>query len=73
MRDVYHKPTDDLNQPVDVEAAALFDRVITALLQRVADDPARPHVERRQLLQAFLDGQVACTGLYLTSRNRYVI
>ena len=28
VRDVYHKPTDDLNQPVDIEAAAKFDRVI---------------------------------------------
>jgi hypothetical protein len=43
VRDVYHKPNDDLNQPVDVQAAARFDRVIMSLLQRVADDPARPH------------------------------
>jgi Zn-dependent M28 family amino/carboxypeptidase len=42
VRDVYHKPNDDLNQPVDKEAAAKFDRVILDLLQRVADDPARP-------------------------------
>ncbi len=42
VRDVYHKPNDDLKQPVDTEAAATFDRVIMGLLQRVADDPARP-------------------------------
>jgi len=42
VRDVYHKPNDDLKQPVDLEAAVLFNRVIAALLQRVADDPARP-------------------------------
>jgi len=42
VRDVYHKPNDDLKQPVDLEAAATFDRVILGLLQRVADDPARP-------------------------------
>ena len=42
MRDVYHKPNDDLKQPVDQAAAAKFDRVILGLLQRVADDPARP-------------------------------
>jgi hypothetical protein len=42
VRDVYHKPNDDLTQPVDVEAAAKFDRVILGLLQRVANDPARP-------------------------------
>jgi Zn-dependent M28 family amino/carboxypeptidase len=43
VRDVYHKPNDDLKQPVDVEAAAKFNRVILGLLQRVANDPARPH------------------------------
>jgi hypothetical protein len=42
VRDVYHKPSDDLNQPVNLEAAALFDRVIMTLLQKVATDPARP-------------------------------
>jgi hypothetical protein len=42
VRDVYHKPNDDLSQPVNREAAALFDRVIMTLLQRVANDAARP-------------------------------
>jgi Zn-dependent M28 family amino/carboxypeptidase len=42
VRDVYHKPNDDLKQPVDTEAAATFDRVILGLLERVANDPARP-------------------------------
>jgi hypothetical protein len=42
VRDIYHKPADDTNQPVNLEAAALFDRVIMTLLQRVAIDTARP-------------------------------
>ncbi len=42
VRDRYHKPSDDLNQPVDAGAAALFNRVIANLLERVADAPARP-------------------------------
>jgi Zn-dependent M28 family amino/carboxypeptidase len=42
VRDRYHKPSDDLNQPVDTEAAARFDQIIMSLLERVADDPARP-------------------------------
>jgi peptidase M28-like protein len=42
VRTVYHKPNDDTNQPVDLEAAARFNRVILNLLQRVANDPARP-------------------------------
>jgi hypothetical protein len=39
---VYHKPSDDVDQPVDKNAAALFDRVIMTLLQKVANDTARP-------------------------------
>jgi len=42
VRDIYHKPADDVNQPVNLEAAALFDRVIMTLLQRVANETARP-------------------------------
>ena len=42
MRNIYHKPADDLNQPVDRAAAALFNRVILSLLERVANEPARP-------------------------------
>jgi hypothetical protein len=42
VRDVYHKPNDDLSQPVNKEAAALFDRVIMTLLQDVANETARP-------------------------------
>lgn len=42
VANLYHKPNDDLNQPVDKEAAALFDRVIMKLLQSVANDTKRP-------------------------------
>ena len=42
VRDVYHKVNDDTSQPVDKEAAALFNRVIMTLLQNVANDSKRP-------------------------------
>jgi hypothetical protein len=42
IRDRYHKPSDDLNQPVDKTAAAQFNHIIASLLEKVADDPARP-------------------------------
>jgi Zn-dependent M28 family amino/carboxypeptidase len=42
VRDRYHKPSDDLSQPVDTAAAAKFDRIILRLLETVANDPARP-------------------------------
>jgi hypothetical protein len=43
VRNIYHKPSDDLNQPVDQAAAAQFDRIILSLLRRVADAKDRPH------------------------------
>ena len=42
VRDRYHKPSDDLSQPIDTEAAARFNRIMLRLLEKVADDAARP-------------------------------
>jgi Zn-dependent M28 family amino/carboxypeptidase len=42
VRDRYHKPSDDLNQPVDKASAAKFNRIIASLLERVAGSAARP-------------------------------
>jgi Zn-dependent M28 family amino/carboxypeptidase len=53
VRERYHKPSDDLQQPVDQEAAAKFDRVIMGLLERVADDPARPQWKADSLFRRF--------------------
>lgn len=43
LKDRYHKPSDDLLQPVDAAAAAEFDRIILGLIVRVADAEQRPH------------------------------
>jgi len=43
VKTIYHRPADDLNQPVDKESAAKFDRIIFGLIARVANDPERPH------------------------------
>ena len=56
VRDVYHKPNDDLKQPVDVEAAARFNRVILGLLQRVANDPERPRWNDASFFKRFAAG-----------------
>ena len=53
VRDVYHKPNDDLKQPVDLEAAAKFNRVILNLLQRVANDSARPRWKDESFFKRF--------------------
>jgi hypothetical protein len=38
----YHKPSDDLNQPVDKAAAAQFTQLLAELAARVANAPQRP-------------------------------
>ena len=38
----YHGPSDDLSQPVDIEAAAQFDAILAKLALRVADADQRP-------------------------------
>ena len=53
VRDRYHQPSDDLNQPVDLEAAAKFNRVIMALLQKVANDTARPSWNSESFFKRF--------------------
>ena len=42
VRTHYHKPSDDLNQPVDKVAAAQFTLVLAQLTTRVANETARP-------------------------------
>lgn len=38
----YHAPSDDLDQPVDLSAAAQYEEVIRALMVAIADNPQRP-------------------------------
>jgi hypothetical protein len=38
----YHAPSDDLNQPIDLQAAGQYNRLLLRLAETVADAPARP-------------------------------
>jgi Zn-dependent M28 family amino/carboxypeptidase len=38
----YHAPSDDINQPVDLQAAGRFEDIVRALTIKVADDSGRP-------------------------------
>ena len=38
----YHAPSDDVNQPVDLQAAALYEEIVRRLLIVVANDDHRP-------------------------------
>ncbi|WP_252263953.1 M28 family peptidase [Paracidobacterium acidisoli] len=42
IKNRYHKPSDDLEQPVDKNAAVLFDRILGQLALRVANAKERP-------------------------------
>lgn len=42
IRTRYHAPSDDLQQPVDFEAAVTFNRLVTQLVREIADDKRRP-------------------------------
>ena len=53
VRDRYHKPSDDLSQPVDTAAAAKFDRIILRLMEMVANDAARPEWRQDSFFKRF--------------------
>ena len=38
----YHAPSDDINQPVDLSSAAVYEEVVRRLLIKVANEDARP-------------------------------
>jgi Zn-dependent M28 family amino/carboxypeptidase len=49
----YHAPSDDLQQPVDLGAAAGYNRLILALARSVADRPARPQWKTESFFRRF--------------------
>jgi Zn-dependent M28 family amino/carboxypeptidase len=42
LTDRYHAPSDDLDQPVDKQAAATFNLLVEKLIERIANADARP-------------------------------
>ena len=49
----YHAPSDDLQQPIDLEAAVTFTRLIGALSAEVANYPARPRWKPTSFFRRF--------------------
>jgi len=43
LRERYHAPSDDLNQPVNKPAAAEYNRIMLDLGMRIANEDTRPH------------------------------
>ena len=53
VKERYHRPSDDLTQPLDKAAAAKFNHVIFNLLKSVADNPARPSWKQESFFRRF--------------------
>lgn len=52
----YHAPSDDVNQPVDLAAAAKYEEIVRSLLITVADDPQRPQWKSQSFFRRYAQG-----------------
>jgi Zn-dependent M28 family amino/carboxypeptidase len=57
LKERYHSTQDDLNQPVDLVAAAQFNSFFADLVRAVANDPAKPHYLEGSFFHRFENGQ----------------
>jgi Zn-dependent M28 family amino/carboxypeptidase len=57
LKNRYHAPSDDLNQPVDSTAAAQFNRIVMDLGQRVANAQERPKWKPNSFFRRFAAGE----------------
>jgi Peptidase family M28 len=49
----YHAPSDDVNQPVDLEAAARFNQLLIELTERVANEETTPSWKETSFFRRF--------------------
>ena len=52
----YHAPSDDVNQPVDLSAAALYEAIVRQLLISVANADARPQWKPESFFRRYAKG-----------------
>jgi hypothetical protein len=55
LKERYHAPSDDLNQPVDIDAAAQFNRIVADLAKRIANRADRPKWRQESFFRRFAD------------------
>jgi hypothetical protein len=58
----YHAPSDDLSQPVQLEAAAKYEEIIQDLLLRAASDQQRPQWKTDSFFRRY--GQMGGSGYF---------
>jgi Zn-dependent M28 family amino/carboxypeptidase len=49
----YHAPSDDLEQPVDLAAAAGYEEIVRTLMIKVADDNQRPEWKQNSFFRRY--------------------
>ena len=52
----YHAPSDDVNQPVDLNAAALYEEIVLRLLADTANDASRPQWHEDSFFKRYATG-----------------
>ena len=57
LHERYHAPSDDLNQPVDLEAAGKFETMVADIALRVADAPKPPAWNSDSFFERFAAGK----------------
>jgi Zn-dependent M28 family amino/carboxypeptidase len=55
----YHAPSDDLDQPVDLSAAAKFEEIVRTLMVRVANDDQRPQWKQDSFFRRYAQAGAA--------------
>jgi Zn-dependent M28 family amino/carboxypeptidase len=53
----YHAPSDDVNQPVDLQAAGLYEQLIYRLLVDVAHEDERPQWKQESFFKRYAGGE----------------
>ena len=56
LKNRYHAPSDDLDQPVDKAAAAEFDEILLKLAERIANASERPQWKPDSFFRRFANG-----------------
>jgi Zn-dependent M28 family amino/carboxypeptidase len=52
----YHAPSDDVNQPVDLAAAAKYEEIVRSLLVNVADESQKPQWKAQSFFRRYAEG-----------------
>jgi hypothetical protein len=51
----YHAPSDDVNQPVDLPAAAKYEEIVRTLLINIANQDHRPEWKQDSFFRRYAD------------------